>query len=386
MPGRYRGPPASRAGIEADRQVRRRAEQQPVDVRVFGAGIQAQPRQAVEHRVQQHPRLQPGQVHAQALVRPVAERQVLLALPEDVEDVREDVPPGVAVGRAERDRHEAAGRNAHAAQLHLLGRRPGHGQRRGLPPQRLLDRLRHQVPVGADRVQLVWPREQAEQQVAGRPVGGLRPGRQEQQQEGIDLVVAEPAPVDLGLDQLAHQIIAGMPPPVGDDLGEVAAKLLAGGDRAVPVAHHRDQFGRQPVEARPVGLGQAEDPGDDPDREREGQLRDEVGVAVAGEGVDQLADGGADDRVAPLVQDAGAEGLRDQGAVAQMLGRVHLQDGPAHDLPDGRRVAGAGEPRAVGEHLLRELVAGDREQGRHPRSLRVQPRPAAWPRPVAEPP
>jgi len=74
----------------------------------------------------------------------------------------------------------------------------------------------------------------------------------------------------------------------GDDLAEVAAKFLARGDRAVPVAHHRDQFGRQPQEAGPVGLGQAEDPGDDPDREREGQLRDEVGVAVAGEGVDQV--------------------------------------------------------------------------------------------------
>jgi gluconate 5-dehydrogenase len=100
-------------------------------------------------------------------------------------------------------------------------------------------------------------------------------------------------------------------------------------------------------------------------------------VAVAGEGVDQLVHGGADDRVAPLVQDAGAEGLGDQGAVALVLGRVHLQDGPAHDLPDGHRVGGRGEPHVVGEHLLRELVAGDGEQGCYPWRLLVVPVPAA---------
>jgi len=37
------------------------------------------------------------------------------------------------------------------------------------------------------------------------------------------------------------------------------------------------------------------------------------GVTVKSEGVDQLAHGGADDRVAPPVQDAGAEGLGHQG-------------------------------------------------------------------------
>jgi hypothetical protein len=139
---------------------------------------------------QQDPHRQPGQVHAQALVRSVAERDVLLVLPEDVEGVRGGVPPGVAVGRAERDCHQGTGRNEHAAQFHVLGGRPGDGERRGLPAKRLLDRLRRQVPVGADRVQLVGMGEQAEQQVAGRRVGRLRPGGQGQQQERVDLVVA----------------------------------------------------------------------------------------------------------------------------------------------------------------------------------------------------
>ena len=62
----------------------------------------------------------------------------------------------------------------------------------------------------------------------------------------------------------------------------ISAKFLSGGDRAFPVAHHRDQFGRQLQEAGPVGLGQAEDPGDDPDREGEGQLRDEGAEPASG--------------------------------------------------------------------------------------------------------
>jgi hypothetical protein len=44
-----------------------------VDVRIVRSGVQAQARQPVEHRVQQHAHLQPGQVHAQAQVRPVPE-------------------------------------------------------------------------------------------------------------------------------------------------------------------------------------------------------------------------------------------------------------------------------------------------------------------------
>jgi hypothetical protein len=73
-----------------------------MDVRVFGAGIQMHSWQAVEDRIQQKAHLQPGQVDAQALVRSVAERDVLLVLAVDVEGVRIGVPGGVAVGRAER--------------------------------------------------------------------------------------------------------------------------------------------------------------------------------------------------------------------------------------------------------------------------------------------
>jgi short subunit dehydrogenase len=53
--------------------------------------------------------------------------------------------------------------------------------------------------------------------------------------------------------------------------------------------------------------------------------------------------------------------------MALVLGRVHLQDGPAHDLLRGHLVARRGEPRGVGEDLPRELVVGEGEQGRNTR-------------------
>jgi hypothetical protein len=98
-------------------------------------------------------------------------------------------------------------------------------------------------------------------------------------------------------------------------------------------------------------------------------------VAVAGEAVDQLGDGGADDRASPGVQGPDAECTGHQGPVTLMLRRVHLQDGPAHDLPHRHCVAGGGEPCAVGENLPGALVAEDGEQQRDPRRLLIQPVP-----------
>jgi hypothetical protein len=96
-------------------------------------------------------------------------------------------------------------------------------------------------------------------------------------------------------------------------------------------------------------------------------------VAVAGEGAGQLCDGSADDRAAAALQGPGAECFGDQGAVTLMLWRVHLQDGPAHDLPHGHRVAGRGEPHAVGEHLLGTFMADNGKQGREFWCLFIQP-------------
>ena len=51
-------------------------------------------------------------------------------------------------------------------------------------------------------------REEREQKIAERPVGGLDAGREQHDQEGEDVVVGEPLPVDLGLDELADEIVS----------------------------------------------------------------------------------------------------------------------------------------------------------------------------------
>jgi len=138
-----------------------------VDVGIGGGRVETQAGQAIKHRVQQDLRLQPGQVHAQAGMRSVAERDVLLGITEDVEGVGIGVPGGVTVRGAQRYRDEGALGNADAAQFQVLGGHAHDDQRRGLPPQRFGYRLRYQAPVGADGVKLARVGEQAEQQAAG---------------------------------------------------------------------------------------------------------------------------------------------------------------------------------------------------------------------------
>ena len=83
---------------------------------------------------------------------------------------------------------------------HRVARRGAHDrEQRRLPTQALFDRLRHQRAVGAQRVELLRVREQTEEQVARRAVGGLRAGRQQEAKEGDDLVVGEALALELGL-------------------------------------------------------------------------------------------------------------------------------------------------------------------------------------------
>ena len=86
-----------------------------------------------------------------------------------------------------------------------------------------------------DLVELVGVREQGEEQVAERAVGGLDAGRQQQPEEGEDLLVGEPVPVDLGLDELADEIVARPGATFGNPLGEVVAQGVRRRDASVPV-------------------------------------------------------------------------------------------------------------------------------------------------------
>ena len=91
----------------------------------------------------------------------------------------------------------APGRDLHAAELHVARRGAHDAGERGLPAQALLDRLRHERAVRAHRVELVRAPEQPEEQVARRAVGGLGARREEQPEEGEDVLVGEVLAVEL---------------------------------------------------------------------------------------------------------------------------------------------------------------------------------------------
>ena len=68
-----------------------------------------------------------------------------------------------------------------------------------------------------------------------------------------------------------------MPPPLGEDLGEVGLQRGGGGDPALPVVDHIEQLDRQPLEPRVILARQAHDPGDDLYRKRESELAGQLG-------------------------------------------------------------------------------------------------------------
>jgi hypothetical protein len=123
-----------------------------------------------------------------------------------------------------------------------------------------------------------------------------------------------------------------------------------------------------------------DDAGDDPERKGEGELRDEIGLAVSGKLVDEMMGGALNHALDLPAQRARREGRRDDATMPQMLLPFHLQDGSAHDEPDAARVAPRREEVGVlqgREHVLvpHHEVAGSHPAGhRHDGPLATQAR------------
>ena len=146
-----------------------------------------------------------------------------------------------------------------------------------------------------------------------------------------------------------------------DDLREVLAERLRRADAAVPVEADADELDRPAVKLGQVGARQAQQAGDHVDREREGQLTDELGAAPVDERVDLLVDDRRDSFGLPTLHRLAAERLLHEAAVDVVLGRVHLQDGVAHDLAHRLLVTLRRERLAVAKHLLHAVEAVDAE-------------------------
>src|SRR5580704_2976856 len=128
-------------GGEHDGKGERRSEGHPLDVGRVRAGIEGERPQAVEERVDGHPRLHAGEVHPQADVDAEAESDVLALLAEQVEAVRVDVFALVAVGGADQQCEIGPLVDVHAGQLRVARcTAQDHGYR-WLPAQHLFERL-----------------------------------------------------------------------------------------------------------------------------------------------------------------------------------------------------------------------------------------------------
>ena len=200
-------------------------------------GIEPQPGELVEDELERHPQLHAREVDAEAHVVPLPEREVRARRAEDVELVGVVPARRVAVGVAHAQVHRRARRDRLPTELGVGRGDPPERHERGLPPQPFLDRLGDERSVAHEGVELVGMRQEREEQVGERAVGGLRARGHEQPHERDDLVVAQALALpsvgvgDLGVDQDPEQVSARFGAPVVDEPLHQRAELVA---RAYP--------------------------------------------------------------------------------------------------------------------------------------------------------
>ncbi|WP_432250599.1 hypothetical protein ACRAR1_28480 [Streptomyces sanyensis] len=311
-------------------------------------------------------------VLAGALVRPAAEGQVGSVAVHGRGEVRADLRVDVARGQAQQ--HQVTGLDLLVAEAGGAGgpAAGADGQRRGVPHDlvegvgqghRAAGQARPEAAVGEDHPQGV-----------GDQVGGVLVGRHHR------------------VAQVLHDLVVREPGLVGDEpAGEVVARLLLlapyqvghDGDHELVALHGRlgalDHVADGGPEGEGVLLGHTELTGQDQHGQPFGELGDEVGAAVAGEGVDQLV-GVAHHVAADAVPVEAGEAVAHGGPQARVLLAVGEDE---QRLPRGDRQQGgvrlelhvpyarvAGELRgrphhfevlAVAEHEPGGYVAGQQD-------------------------
>ena len=256
------------------------------------------------------------------------EAEMPLASGAEVELVRGVETVGVAVGGAEDHDHVVAAANRLAAQLHIDGgpavERP---LDRPVVADQLFDGVREQRRVAFERRALLGVHEQRERRVPDQADRRLVSRDDQERDHAAELLLGERVAAVLDCHERADEILAGRAPTLGEEREQV---LDEGGQRGVgPLclgrrerrAHHR---GRPLAKALAVGNGNAEQLGDHRDRQREGELRDEVHLAGGRDAVDQLVGDLLDPRPQPF-DHARCERLRDEAAEAQVVFAVAVE-------------------------------------------------------------
>ena len=194
--------------------------------------------------------------------------------------------------------------------------------------------------------------EQREQGVAEHAVRRLRPSREQQPQEPVDVLVVEALAVDLGVHDVADEVGAGIVAAVLDDRAEVLAHGLGRGQARLVVGGTEVDLLGPLLELGVVLDRHAQDGGDDLHREGVGDVGDQVGPAERRDAVEQRVDRGLDELVAPPLERRRPERLGDEVAVAAVLVTVLGQDDRAHHRAHGLGIDRRRERLVVAQHVL----------------------------------
>ena len=142
----------------------------------------------------------------------------------------------------------------------------------------------------------------------------------------------------MAVHKSAEQIVTGVGPPLGDDRHHVGLKLLLG---LKPLSHDvlvagevaEEQHYRVVPLLEPlmVRLVEPQHVDDHVDREADGELVDQIHLAVGAEAVDEVAGVGRNDGYELGRQLAAPECGSNQVPVGGVVAALHLEDGPAVD-------------------------------------------------------
>ena len=146
------------------------------------------------------------------------ERDVFVGRPGDVEAIRVREHRLVAVRGDVPEDDLVAVAHGLPTQLGVAHRRPAEAHDRRRPPQHLLDCGRQQGAIGAYALELIRVLEERNHAVGDQVAGRLVAGDRQQEEEEVELEVAQPLAFDLGVDEDAHQVLRRFGAPLRREL------------------------------------------------------------------------------------------------------------------------------------------------------------------------
>ena len=335
------GPGRGAEPVHAQRVVRRggrvghRQRLDPADevgAQVVGLAHRADVGHAPGDLPEHQPDFHLGQVGPQAVVgAAAAEPDVVIGAALYVEAPRVVEGPGVPVGGDVPHHHLVARGDRHPAQLVVLHGLAAEVQHRGGPPHDLLDRGGHvPVGVGCELGPLVFEVEEGHHPPGDRVAGGLVARHRQDQEEHVELVLAEGLAVHVRGKQGGDDVLGRAAPPVGLELVGVAVEVHRGLGHLFGAGHHVGVFAADehvgPLEdLGPVPDGDAHHLGDGLQGQLGRHLGDEVAAAPLGDLI-QDQGGAVLEVVLEQADHAGGEAPVDQPPVAGVGGRVHVYE------------------------------------------------------------